>query len=421
MIIERLDLKAYGRFTDRTISLSAGPRRFFLIVGANESGKSTSLRAIGDWLFGFPSTTKDDYVHLTNRLRVGGRLMNAKTGEMLDSLRRKGTKSTLYAADNSTVIADDSLEPFIRGMSRITFGQQFGISHQQLVEGGQQVVSGDGDLGELLFSAGAGVGKLRKLKEQLERDTKALFGERSNSNSRLTHAITELNQLQTKLRQASVPQIAYDNLQRERDETLKQFEQSREHLRQLQQRIKKLEAVQLALPLFAQRDQLDSELLPYADVLPLMPGFSEQRSQAEADLNHASVELRNRTQEIKSLQAAIADATVADELLEYQAEIAALYRDLGHFEGQQTLLGQQQAALKQCQEKIATLTRELRLDSDSLFTVDISSAHRRTLKDLAISHSGIVSKAKESKNSLERLETEHERAAAELAAARKPR
>ena len=420
MIIERLDLKAYGRFTNRSLMLDAGPRRFFLIVGANESGKSTSLRAIGDWLFGFPTSTQDDYVHPMSKLRVGGRLIDADSGMAIECLRRKGNKATLYASDNSTVIGDDSLQPFMRGLSRVTFGQQFGISHQQLVDGGQQVVSGDGDLGELLFSAGAGVGRLRKLKEQLERDAKALMGDRANANSLLGKATDEFRELSNQLRQASVPQIAYDHLQRERADALKRADEGREQHRQLQQRLTKLKAIKLALPLFAQRDQLDSELMAYAEVLPLMPDFSKERSQAEAALTNATVELNRRNDELLKLEEAIAEASVAEELLEYQTEITALYRDLGHYEEQQTLLTRNQLSLKQCRDKIDKLTRELRVDSDSLFTVDISDSHRRTLQSLAKSHSGIVSKATEAKNAVERLEAEFERANAELQKSRKP-
>ncbi len=420
MIIERLDLKAYGRFTNCSLSLDAGPRRFFLIVGDNESGKSTSLRAIGDWLFGFPTSTEDDYVHPMNKLRVGGRLVDLKNGTALECLRRKGNRATLSAMDGSTAIDDASLQVFLRGLQRSTFAQQFGISHQQLVDGGQQVVSGDGDLGELLFSAGAGVGRLRKLKEQLDRDTKAWMGDRANTTSRLGKASDEFRELSNQLRLVSIPQTAYDNLQKERAEALQQAEQGRELQRQLQQRLSKLNSIKLALPLFAQRDQLDSEQMLLDDVLPLMPDFSKDRSQAESAWTNATVELNRRLAEKSSLEAAIAEATVADDLLEYQAEITALYRDLGHYEEQQSLLSQHQLNQRHCREKIEKLTRDLRVDSDSLFTVDISGVHRKTLQALAKSHSGIVSKATEAKLAVERLEAEHQRATAELQSCRKP-
>ena len=68
MILSRLDLKAFGRFTDVSLDLSAGPRRFHLVYGPNESGKSTSLRAITSLLFGMPQATDDCFLHRKERV-----------------------------------------------------------------------------------------------------------------------------------------------------------------------------------------------------------------------------------------------------------------------------------------------------------------------------------------------------------------
>ena len=76
MIISRLDLRAFGCFTDVSLDLSAGPRRFHLIYGPNEAGKSTSLRAITSLLFGMPHITEDNYLHANPQMRVGGLLVD---------------------------------------------------------------------------------------------------------------------------------------------------------------------------------------------------------------------------------------------------------------------------------------------------------------------------------------------------------
>ncbi len=420
MIIERLDLKAYGRFTDCSLPLDSGPHRFFLVVGANESGKSTSLRAIGDWLFGFPASTSDDYVHSMKQLRVGGRLLDPATGNVLECLRRKGNKATLLAMDNQTAIADQKLDAFTQGISRTMFEKQFGISHTQLVSGGQEVISGDGDIGELLFSTGAGLGRLRKLKEHLKTEAKAIFGEQSNSSSRLATLINEYQQLAEELRNSTVPQLKYDHLVQELQAAKHRAAEHRERQQSIQQRLLRLEAIYQALPLFAERDTLDRELEPLATVLPLIPGFSEQRRQAEADLANATVERNRRLEEIQSLQRTIEEATIAEDLLACQNEIAALYRELGRFEEQRMQLDERQLRLKNCQASIQRLTRDLQMESDSLFTVEISRALRQQLQMLAKSHSGIVSRSKEAKSALAKIESEHAQVTKQLAETRKP-
>ena len=52
MHFDALLLRAYGPFTDRRIEL-APPGVLQILVGPNEAGKSSTLRAIESLLFGF--------------------------------------------------------------------------------------------------------------------------------------------------------------------------------------------------------------------------------------------------------------------------------------------------------------------------------------------------------------------------------
>ena len=121
MILSRLDLKAFGRFTDVSIDLSAGPRRFHLIYGPNESGKSTSLRAITSLLFGMPQAAEDCFVHRTEQVRVGGLLIDPDSGTSLECVRRRGKKATLRDASDQDPIDEAQLESMLGGINRETF------------------------------------------------------------------------------------------------------------------------------------------------------------------------------------------------------------------------------------------------------------------------------------------------------------
>ena len=63
MRIDRLDLIAYGHFTNKSLNLSDGNLGLHLIYGDNEAGKNTSLEALIAWLFGIPTSTNDNYLH----------------------------------------------------------------------------------------------------------------------------------------------------------------------------------------------------------------------------------------------------------------------------------------------------------------------------------------------------------------------
>src|SRR3954454_25087348 len=101
MRLLRLHLKAVGPFTDVALDLSAGRHGLHLIHGPNEAGKTSALRALSHLLFEFPVRTSDDFVHPYDQLRVGATLRHSD-GEVLDVLRRKGSKNTLRGADDAT-------------------------------------------------------------------------------------------------------------------------------------------------------------------------------------------------------------------------------------------------------------------------------------------------------------------------------
>ena len=61
--ILRLDLKAFGPFTGQILEFTSQDPGIHIIYGANEAGKSSSLRALKALLYGFPERTSDNFVH----------------------------------------------------------------------------------------------------------------------------------------------------------------------------------------------------------------------------------------------------------------------------------------------------------------------------------------------------------------------
>ena len=154
MKLMTLNLKAVGPFTDLVLDFSAGQEGLHLIYGPNEAGKTSTLRAVSYLLFGFPHLSADNFIHPNEQLRVGGKLRR-KSGEELDLLRRRGTRNTLRGLDDSSVIADLQLTRFLGDLKQETFETLFGINHERLTQAGEEIRTGHGQLGELLFMAGA--------------------------------------------------------------------------------------------------------------------------------------------------------------------------------------------------------------------------------------------------------------------------
>ena len=152
-----LNLKAVGPFTDVVLDLSGGEQGLHLIYGPNEAGKTSTLRALSHLLFGFPQRSADNFVHPNEQLRIGGTLRHS-SGEELEIIRRRGNRNTLRGPDDSSVVADECLARFLGGMNQETFETLFGIDHERLTQAGEEIRTGQGHLGEMLFAAGAGLG-----------------------------------------------------------------------------------------------------------------------------------------------------------------------------------------------------------------------------------------------------------------------
>ena len=70
MRFERLALAPYGRFENREI-LFRPDAALHVLFGPNEAGKTTTLSAIADLLFGFEARTDYGFAHGMPNLRVG--------------------------------------------------------------------------------------------------------------------------------------------------------------------------------------------------------------------------------------------------------------------------------------------------------------------------------------------------------------
>jgi len=100
MRLKRLDLKAFGPFTERSLEFDSKEPGLHIIFGPNEAGKSSSLRGLKALLYGFPAQTPDNFLHNYDQLLVGGCLEN-KDGQKIVFQRRKKRVNDLLDAEGN--------------------------------------------------------------------------------------------------------------------------------------------------------------------------------------------------------------------------------------------------------------------------------------------------------------------------------
>jgi uncharacterized protein YhaN len=166
MRFAELRLLKYGRFDGCRLEFSATEPDLQIILGENEVGKSTTLEAVGDLLFGFPHVTPFDFRFDRQLLRVGA-ILEADDHTRLECRRKKGNVSTLLSEDESP-IDEGRLTALLHGQSRDSFYRMFSLDHRRLREGGQAILDAKDDVGRAIFAAGSGlVGITRLLDDQV--------------------------------------------------------------------------------------------------------------------------------------------------------------------------------------------------------------------------------------------------------------
>jgi len=327
MRICTLDLTAYGPFTDCTLDLSEGREGLHVVYGDNEAGKSSALRALQAWLFGMKGRQVDDFVHDQRKLRVGGRL-RLSGGRDLAFVRRKGNQNTILHPETQEPLPDEVLAPFLGGLDRSDFSRIYGIDHDKLVQGGQEILEQKGDLGRVLFSAAAGLAGLRQLTQALQVEAEALFAPRGRTKP-VNAALARFQELQRQVKKSRLKPSDYYDKHKELESDRRRVAEVEAQLDEARRRHKALERVRRVLEPVAQRRRRQQDLDALGEVLLLPQDFSARREKASEALESATARLSQNRARGEKLQAELESLTLHPGLIEREATIEELHQLLG--------------------------------------------------------------------------------------------
>jgi uncharacterized protein YhaN len=275
-----LDLRAFGPFdAPPPLDLSGGSRGLHLVVGPNEAGKSTTLRAIRHLLFDFPTQTDDDHVHKYDKLRLAA-VLRGERGEELAFARRKARVNPLWTFDDTEPIAPNALVPFLGPVDKEKFIDLFSISHAELVAGGQLIVKGQGNLGSILFAAGSGLAKIDEVRKGLEAEVDSLF-KPTGKNPAINVALAELDLARKDAEKSMLATADWVALDKVIGDLIGRKGAADADVRRVEGEKRRLERIKGALPVLGQLDQKRAELAGFGDSRVLAEGFSEKRFQAQ--------------------------------------------------------------------------------------------------------------------------------------------
>jgi uncharacterized protein YhaN len=324
MKIRTLNLAAFGPFTERELAFNEVG--LHIVYGPNEAGKSSALRGLKALLYGIDERTLDNFIHANDKLRIHGHLQNNDDRELAFG-RRKGRKNTLLSPDGAA-LDEQALAPFLQGVTPELFESLFGIDHQALVQGGNEILEQKGEVGQALFSASLGSHALHAVLGDLDDSAKNLFlpaGSKPLINSAIrTHA-----DLRAEIRKCSLSSREWDEHRRTLARTEEELKRIQAELADNRTEINRLQRIQRVLPKLSKRRELFQELESLGDVVILHDDFSGRRRKAVNALETAQAIVGKATPRLEGLQQQLAGLSTNQALLEQAENIEDLHARLG--------------------------------------------------------------------------------------------
>jgi DNA repair protein SbcC/Rad50 len=321
MRIRRLYLQAFGPFTDRVLDFGAEPATLVVVHGRNEAGKSSALRAISDLRFGIPPQSSDDFLHSHPDMRVGGEFIG-HDGQGYSLVRRKGRSPTLYLADfahpeaPAATPASPEIEGLLTcGLTKQQHDMMFGIDHETLREGGEALLSGEGEVGAALFEASAGIRSVPAILEQLDQSARKYFmpGARGR-NAKINEALAAFQLHQSAVKQAQVKPAAWNDLDRRQEDAAAEVERLETRWQELHASLVLLGELRAVAPLLSTLDAAGQVLDELRDAPILSLTAAEERAAAEAGLADAQHNATLARSEIDA-QSGVLTTVVEDEAI----------------------------------------------------------------------------------------------------------
>ena len=295
MRLRRLDLTRYGHFTDYVLDLGA-PRPdgadFHVVYGPNEAGKTTAFEGWLDLLFGIPPRSPYGFLHDYDSMEVGALL--EVDGSPHEFVRRKRARNDLLGPDGGTA-NPVVLEQMLGGLDRAAYRDMFSLDDATIEAGGEDILASRGNLGELLFSAAAGLSELGGVLERARDEVDAFHRPRARK-TRLAEAKQALNALTLRLREADVSAAEVRALREARDAALSRQGSARAERDAVLQRRAVVEALLECLPLLGELEGLSETLAPVAG-LPEVPETWVAEAQRLRDAEVEAEALRRKARD----------------------------------------------------------------------------------------------------------------------------
>ena len=400
MRFQAIQLPAYGPFTDASLDLRDGAGKLEIVYGPNEAGKSSLMRAISDFLFGVPAQTRDDFLHAYGSLRI--RASIERPGSRLECMRRKSNVKSLRALDDEAPIPEEVFRSFFPLESREVFHRMFGLDAERLQQGGDELLRGQGQFGQLLFSAAAGIEGLHNILASLKGEGDKLFKPKTPS-ALIATILSGLQNSKDQLRKAQVTLTDWNKLQDEYENAKAESATLESELLRLQADTERFKRIQMSLGWLRKRNDLCEELRGVETARILRDSFAADYQKASSELVIKTNEVADVTRRRDELLREVAAILLPEDLLTREPEILAFHQDTGRQRKDASDRQRLHNELRQAEADMAHVLRSLGEPSnlDRVPELVVKAGDKRVVQDLSTARASLDTDLRNGQDSLD--------------------
>jgi uncharacterized protein YhaN len=330
MHILSLELERYGPFTDRTLHFNPNAR-LHIVYGRNATGKSCALAGITDLFFGIEAQTRYSFLHEGKTMRLGA-ILQAHDLSTLEFKRRKGNKNVLFSPTGAS-LDDNTLQPFLGGLTRSVFSHAFGLNSAQLREGAEEMLNSEGEVGASLYAAASGLAGITRLRRQLDEEAAKIFKPgRGSDKRRFDQAAEAYSQARTEMRKCTLRSDTLEAMRSERDSLishLASLTQTRNNDRAEHARLTRLRTM---APQFRSLDFERNELAGFADLPELSTQAVNRFRQVIAASEDSNLKHAAAVETLESATNHLGSIVVESTLLQHHPSVQTLQTNIGKYQ-----------------------------------------------------------------------------------------
>ncbi len=326
MRLSKLHLLAYGPFTRQTLDFGNEASGLTLVHGANEAGKSSTLKAMADLRFGFEHRSDAGFLH--SKPLIGGEFVDAN-GQPVSLVRRKGRGKTLNLADftgddpDMKQSASASIEQQLcAGLDRNSFHALFGVDRDRMVKGGQDLFDTEGDVGTALFEASSGGRSVHEVLKHLNDSARRFYIPRARERGgHINQALRQYREHKKELQEARTLPLDWRRVERAHDTAADKLATLETRYKSLQTDRLRLTELRTVWPLLNDLDRQREELAKLDDVPVLADTAGEERRTASAGLAEIRASWQRSVDEVELYTRTLAGIPEHDPLLDMSESI----------------------------------------------------------------------------------------------------